>query len=45
MQALSITDCPTEPHLLPVLVKEEHFGKNVQATLAWKPVSVMSGLA
>jgi len=37
MQALSIIDCPVEPHLLPVLVKVKKILANVSTTLAWKP--------
>jgi len=35
MQALSIADCPAEPHLLPML-KVKKFWQNVPATQAWK---------
>jgi len=45
MQALSIIDCPVEPHLLPVLVKVKKIWQNVPATLTCKPMSVISGLA
>jgi len=34
VQALSITDCPAEPYLLPVLVKAKNLLQNVPATLA-----------
>jgi len=40
MQALSITDCPAEPHLLPMW-RVKKFWQNVPAAQAWKPVSVI----
>jgi len=45
IRALSIIDCSATLHLIPFWWRWRKFWENVVDTLAWKPMSVLSGLA